>query len=111
MTYTAFAIAAESFLAAFLIWGIFHEDKLKAFERRLFARIRARRRARRLRRATDTLCRDGYIVVYRDAPRPIRDRSCVRVVDRWYYENSEFGKRNAEFLPEAYRAIGGGDKK
>lgn len=84
MSDTAFwvlGLVLQASLAAFVIWGILHEHELIERE----DKIRRRRRAKRVRRATDQLVRDGYVVVLH-TPAPERDRTVTRAVDDWYGE-------------------------
>lgn len=82
-------VAAEAALSGFIMWGILHERELIAFERRTAARLRRKRSARRVRKAAATLTREGLTLVWRDAPKPERDRSCVYAFEQWCRENAE----------------------
>lgn len=62
---TVFAIAAETLIATFLIWGIFHEKQLIAFERRTAKRIQKKMRLIKARRAAKRHVKQNRAAVYR----------------------------------------------
>lgn len=79
--FIAFIVAASIFCA----WGIMHEDRLIAFERRLWARIKLWARDRWIDRTAGRLAAEGLIVVRNVETRPLeRDASCLQVIEAFY---------------------------
>lgn len=74
-------VVCQTVMSCFVIWGLFHEDRLKAFERRIAESFRARR----CRKAARELASYGAFVVWPQEQFE-RDGSCIRTVERWYDE-------------------------
>lgn len=61
----AVIIAFEVAVAAGIVWGFVHEEKVKAFEQRLFRKMRRCVRKMKINFCAKTLAKEGLIVVER----------------------------------------------
>lgn len=67
-------------------WGILHEEQVKAWEVRTWARFRRWRKARQIERIAETLAEVGLTVVPME-PAEIRerDKSCLALIEEYYH--------------------------
>lgn len=78
-------IAAVIVASIWCAWAIVHEDRMIAFERRLWARIRLWARDRWIDRTAGRLAAEGLIVVRNVETLPLeRDASCLQVIEAFY---------------------------